>query len=313
MAGDFMSSSRETKPASGSRSLAGILHRMTRIDGKHSSSSPMEQSGEEEETETAHTEAPIPLRPGDMIALRPSESQEHLFAYEPGAPLPARGGRPTPWAAVPLSGSTFRKTGDTVPAPPVPEPVPEPTPAPAPDPVNAGIRDIDVKRTVPAGDVMSIDVPDFPLPAFELPPIEVRTPEPVPAPAQEARKDYIVSNVETILKEAMQIDGAIGVSLVDYTSGMTLGQAGGATLNMDVASAGNTEVVRAKLRTMDALGLREGIEDILITLDTQYHIIRLITDRSGIGLFLYLALNKQKANLAMARRKLSNLEAQIEI
>jgi hypothetical protein len=129
----------------------------------------------------------------------------------------------------------------------------------------------------------------------------------------EARKDYTVSNVETILKEAMQIDGAIGVSLVDYTSGMTLGQAGGGVLNMDVASAGNTDVVRAKLRTMDALGLREGIEDILITLDTQYHLIRLISDKSGAGLFLYLALNKAQANLAMARRKLANLESQIEI
>ncbi|MBT0773936.1 hypothetical protein KIH74_33640 [Kineosporia sp. J2-2] len=122
-----------------------------------------------------------------------------------------------------------------------------------------------------------------------------------------------MTNIDTVLKEAMQIDGAIGVALVDYTSGMTLGQAGGATLNLEVASAGNTEVVRAKLRTMEALGLREGIEDILITLDTQYHLIRLITDQSGIGLFLYLALDKHRSNLALARRKLSNLERTIEI
>jgi hypothetical protein len=122
-----------------------------------------------------------------------------------------------------------------------------------------------------------------------------------------------VSNIETILKEAMQIDGAIGVALVDYTSGMTLGQSGGNILNLDVAAAGNTEVVRAKLRTMEALGLRDGIEDILITLSSQYHIIRLINDDSGIGLFLYLALNKSKANLAMARHKLATLERQIEI
>jgi hypothetical protein len=122
-----------------------------------------------------------------------------------------------------------------------------------------------------------------------------------------------MSNIETILKEAMQIDGALGVALVDYTSGMTLGQAGGGLLNLDVAAAGNTEVVRAKLRTMEALGLRDGIEDILITLDSQYHIIRLINDQSGIGLFLYRALNKSKANLALARHKLANLERQIEI
>ena len=122
-----------------------------------------------------------------------------------------------------------------------------------------------------------------------------------------------MSNIETILKEAMQIDGAIGVALVDYTSGMTLGQSGGNILNLDVAAAGNTEVVRAKLRTMEALGLNDGIEDILITLSTQYHLIRLISDKSGLGLFLYLALDKGKANLALARHKLANLEHQIDI
>jgi hypothetical protein len=145
------------------------------------------------------------------------------------------------------------------------------------------------------------------------PTAQALTPVSNPVPVPEVRKDNTVSNVETILKEAMQIDGAVGVALVDYTSGMSLGQAGGSTLNLDIAAAGNTEVVRAKLRTMDALGLREGIEDILITLDTQYHLIRLIADKSGVGLFLYLALNKSQANLAMARRQLANLEAQIDI
>ena len=41
--------------------------------------------------------------------------------------------------------------------------------------------------------------------------------------------------------------------------------------------------------------------------------IRLLNDQSGLGLFLYLALNKSKANLALARHKLTILERQIEI
>ncbi|MCD5353865.1 hypothetical protein LR393_27700 [Kineosporia mesophila] len=134
-----------------------------------------------------------------------------------------------------------------------------------------------------------------------------------PHTSLQGRKEDNVTNIDIVLKEAMQIDGAVGVALVDYTSGMTLGQAGGGSLNLEVAAAGNTEVVRSKLRTMEALGLREGIEDILITLDTQYHLIRLITDQSGIGLFLYLALDKHRSNLALARRKLANLERTIEI
>lgn len=120
--------------------------------------------------------------------------------------------------------------------------------------------------------------------------------------------------LETALKDAMNIEGAIGVALVDYTSGMTLGGAGGsADFDLTVAAAGNTDVVRAKMRTVEMLGLSEGIEDILITLDTQYHLIRPLTSRSGKGLFLYLALNKSRANLGLARRQLAQIEAMIEV
>ncbi|MED7952605.1 MULTISPECIES: hypothetical protein [unclassified Streptomyces] len=117
------------------------------------------------------------------------------------------------------------------------------------------------------------------------------------------------------LKQALTvIEGAIGAALVDYNSGMalaTLDGAGGIDLN--VAAAGNTDVVRAKMRTMDMLGLKDGIEDILITLSSQYHLIRPLTGRSGNGLFLYLALDKGRANLAMARHQLTKIEADLEV
>ncbi|WP_405007602.1 hypothetical protein OHV13_29180 [Kitasatospora purpeofusca] len=117
------------------------------------------------------------------------------------------------------------------------------------------------------------------------------------------------------LKQAMTvIEGAIGAALVDYNSGMalaTLDGPGGFDLN--VAAAGNTDVVRAKMRTMDMLGLGDGIEDILITLSSQYHLIRPLTGRGGKGLFLYLALDKGRANLAMARHQLTKVEAELEV
>jgi len=121
-------------------------------------------------------------------------------------------------------------------------------------------------------------------------------------------------DIDTALKEAMEIDGALGVSLVDYESGMALGSLGGGKyLNLEVASAGNTEVVRAKMRTLESLGLKEAIDDILITLQRQYHLIRLVSGQSHSGLFVYLALDKQKANLALARHHLKRIEAQLEV
>lgn len=118
-----------------------------------------------------------------------------------------------------------------------------------------------------------------------------------------------MSNIDSVLKELMSIDGAIGSCLVDYNSGMLLGQAGGG-VDLELAAAGNTEVVKAKLKTMKSLNISGGIEDILITLDSQIHIIRL--SESNVGLFVYLVLDKAKANLALARRKVMSLEKDLE-
>jgi len=122
-------------------------------------------------------------------------------------------------------------------------------------------------------------------------------------------------NIEAALNEAMNIDGALGACLVDWESGMSLGAAGGGKyLDLDVAAAGNTEVIRAKMRTMESLRLDDSIEDILITLSKQYHLIRLLkSSRSDQGLFLYLVLDRGKANLALARHSLKRIEGDIAI
>ncbi|MEN3541092.1 hypothetical protein AAH991_38675 [Microbispora sp. ZYX-F-249] len=123
-----------------------------------------------------------------------------------------------------------------------------------------------------------------------------------------------MANMDVSLKEMLTIDGAIGAAVADYGSGMALGTLGGSKdLDLQVAAAANTEVVKAKLRAMDALKLNDGIEDILITLGTQYHVIRPLTGRGGKGLFLYLALDRNRANLAMARHQLRAIEDKLEI
>ena len=122
-------------------------------------------------------------------------------------------------------------------------------------------------------------------------------------------------NIETALKEAMTIDGALGVALVDWDSGMPLGTLGGGKyLDLDLAAAGNTEVVRAKMRTMQSLKLNDTIEDILITLGKQYHLIRLLASPNGSSnLFLYLALDRSNSNLALARHHLKRIENELTV
>lgn len=119
-----------------------------------------------------------------------------------------------------------------------------------------------------------------------------------------------MANLNESMGEIMTIDGAVAASLVDSNSGMMLAQAGSG-VDLEVAAAGNTEVVRAKLKTMKALNLKDEIEDILITLGKQYHIIRPVAAKTG--LFIYLVLDKAKSNLALARRGAQDVEQTLQL
>jgi predicted regulator of Ras-like GTPase activity (Roadblock/LC7/MglB family) len=119
-----------------------------------------------------------------------------------------------------------------------------------------------------------------------------------------------MANINQSLESLLSIDGAMAAAIVDANSGMVLGKAGSG-VDLEVAGAGNTEVVRAKMKTMKALGLKDNIEDILITLGKQYHIIRPAVDKPGV--FVYLVLDKAKANLALARLKTAEIETQMQL
>ncbi|KZY39578.1 hypothetical protein A3754_09230 [Alcanivorax sp. HI0083] len=119
-----------------------------------------------------------------------------------------------------------------------------------------------------------------------------------------------MANIKESMDALLQSDGAMCTAIVDANSGMVLGQAG-TGLDLELAAAGNTEVVRAKLKTMKSLGLSDRIEDILITLGSQYHIIRPVASKEG--LFIYLVLDKNKSNLALARRNCQEVESTLSL
>jgi hypothetical protein len=112
--------------------------------------------------------------------------------------------------------------------------------------------------------------------------------------------------VQEALDEAMEIDGALGAALIDYASGMSLGIAGGsAHLNVELAAAGAADLIRAEARVMAAAGVKDAIEDVMITLGKQYHLIRVLG--GDLHAFLYVVLDRERSNLGMARHRLAAL------
>lgn len=107
-------------------------------------------------------------------------------------------------------------------------------------------------------------------------------------------------DAQRVLADALTIDGAIGAALVHATSGAVLDQtAVGRGVDMMRAATIAHEVVQAALR------LRDGIEDIMITVDTQYHLMRLLGP--GEDILVHLVLDRERASLGMARQQLAKL------
>lgn len=113
------------------------------------------------------------------------------------------------------------------------------------------------------------------------------------------------------LEELSELKGFIGLALVDSDSGIALTSIGGnGIINMEIAAAGNTEVLLAKRRVADQLGIKNEIEDILITLKEQYHMIRPLN--SNRLLFLYIALDRRQAHLPEARKRVLLFEKSLD-
>lgn len=108
-----------------------------------------------------------------------------------------------------------------------------------------------------------------------------------------------MSNLNDSLRQLQsEITGAIATAIVNGNG--ELMAAVGSGINMALAAAGNSEVVRAKLKTMKSLGLNDHIEDIVITLGKQYHLIHPLAEYEGT--FIYVVMEKT-ATLAMVRHQ----------
>ena len=94
-------------------------------------------------------------------------------------------------------------------------------------------------------------------------------------------------------------EGVIATAAVDMESGMTLAaKSNRADFDLSVASAYNSELVKQKLKIIRALNLKSTLEDMLLTLGDQFHLIKVLPGGSS---FMYLAADRSSTNLAILR------------
>lgn len=131
-------------------------------------------------------------------------------------------------------------------------------------------------------------------------------PEAAPAPAAPAPAPEISAQTraeaEVLVRNVVrELPNFLTVAVVDSATGQILagqwaGHSGGA---VEVAAA-NAEIVRQTRQAIEALALApaEQLEDILVTLSRQLHLLQVLSQH---GWLLYLAIRTQDTNLALAR------------
>lgn len=123
----------------------------------------------------------------------------------------------------------------------------------------------------------------------------------------------IISEIDPALANALQIEGATGVAVVDAIAGVVLLESGkGTGLSLDIAMAIHDAVLYQP--HLERGTGSKTMEDVLLTFENEFHILRpLDAESHRKGLFLFLALDREKGNLAMARRKLATIAGGLTI
>jgi predicted regulator of Ras-like GTPase activity (Roadblock/LC7/MglB family) len=99
------------------------------------------------------------------------------------------------------------------------------------------------------------------------------------------------------------VSGVVAAAIVDMESGMTLAaKSNRPDFDLTAAGAYNSELVKQKLKIMRTLNLKSTLEDMLITLSDQFHLIRFLP---GGAAFLYIAVERNGTNLAILRNSVS--------
>lgn len=104
------------------------------------------------------------------------------------------------------------------------------------------------------------------------------------------------------------VDGFIAMSITEIDSGITYTSESVNGFDAKSASDFNSKIVKSKIKAINALGLKEAIEDITITLNNQFHIINVAPNNAY---FVYLVVDAMKGNLGVSKSLLNKYKQEL--
>jgi hypothetical protein len=115
---------------------------------------------------------------------------------------------------------------------------------------------------------------------------------------------------DVVLEPMRNVQGFVLACLVDATTGMILGSLQDRDdMGLAPAAAGATDVIHVLSMMTGEMATKGDLEDVIVTLDSHYHLIRLLKRGPGRQLLLFVTVDRSQANLAMALREIRNFSA----
>jgi len=107
-----------------------------------------------------------------------------------------------------------------------------------------------------------------------------------------------------LLAPVAAIDGFRLASLVDASTGMVVSSIHDPEDASLAPSAGAADIVSVLSLLSSELGADDGLEDVMVTFGSRFHLIRHVRADVPQPVILLVVLDRARANLAMARREI---------
>ena len=136
----------------------------------------------------------------------------------------------------------------------------------------------------------------------------VVTAQPKPSLMRAGRSVLDPARAKQAMAGMLALDGLLGCAVVDATSGLVLAHEsrGGPAIDMDLAAAACSQVMRAHRQAARSMGLPDRIDEVMTSAGPRQQIMRTMSGHAD--LFLLVLLDKQRTNLALARFQLLEVE-----
>lgn len=110
---------------------------------------------------------------------------------------------------------------------------------------------------------------------------------------------------ETLLAPVAGIEGFRLASLIDASTGMIMASVHDQEdSSLAVVAAGAADIASVLSLLGGELGVDDALEDVMVTFGSRFHLIRLVGEEPGRQVILLVVLDRDRANLAMARREI---------